>query len=53
MNPAEYREAYAWVHLMLNTDREAKTTLLSYIQQLRGSAFPELSAPNLRIPFPI
>lgn len=40
MNPAEYRESWAWVHLMLRTKPEAKTALLSYLQQLRGHRHP-------------
>jgi hypothetical protein len=40
MNPAEYREAWAWVHLMLRTRPEARTVLLSYLQQLRGNRHP-------------
>lgn len=52
MNPAEYREAYAWVHLLLHSDREAKTTLLSYIQQLRGSRTPGALGPKLEAVFP-
>ena len=40
MNPAEYREAWAWVHLLLHSDPDAKTALLSYLQQLRGTRAP-------------
>jgi hypothetical protein len=40
MTPAEYREAWAWAHLMLNSTPEAKRVLLSYLQQLRGSRHP-------------
>jgi hypothetical protein len=40
MSPAEYRESWAWVHLMLHTDPEARTVLLRYLQQLRGSRPP-------------
>lgn len=40
MSPAEYREAWAWVHLMLHSSPEARTALLSYLQQLRGSRHP-------------
>jgi hypothetical protein len=47
MNPAEYREAWAWVHLMLNSRPEAKTVLLSYLQQLRGSRHPGMLGPKL------
>ncbi|MFO0929823.1 MAG: DUF1570 domain-containing protein [Gemmataceae bacterium] len=48
MSPAEYREAWAWVHLMLHSPRpEAKTVLLSYLQQLRGSRPPGPLGPRL------
>jgi hypothetical protein len=52
MNPAEYREAWAWVHLMLNSQPEARTALLSYLQQLRGSRSPGHLGPKLEKVFP-
>jgi len=47
MNPGEYRESWAWVYLMLRSKPEAKTVLLSYLQQLRGKRHPGLIAPKL------
>lgn len=47
MGPKEYREAWAWVHLMLRSRPEAKTVLLSYLQQLRGKRHPGLLGPKL------
>ena len=47
MKPPEYREAWTWVHLMLHSDPEAKTALLSYVQQLRGSRAPGPLGPSL------
>ena len=47
MNPAEYREAWAWVHLLLHSDPEAKTALLSYLQQLRGTRAPGALAEKI------
>ncbi len=35
MNPAEYHEAWAWVHLMLRGKPESKKVLLDYVHQLR------------------
>jgi hypothetical protein len=35
MTPTEYREAWAWVHLMLRDKPRAKETLLGYLQNLR------------------
>jgi hypothetical protein len=52
MNPAEYRESWAWVHLMLRSKPEAKTVLLSYLQQLRGSRHPGQLGPKLMRVYP-
>jgi hypothetical protein len=52
MNPAEYRESWAWVHLMLRSRPEARTALLSYLQQLRGARHPGLLRPKLAKVFP-
>lgn len=52
MNPAEYREAWAWVHLMMHSKPEARTALLSYLQQLRGARNPGLLGPKLEKVFP-
>jgi hypothetical protein len=48
MTPAEYREAWAWVHWMLR-EPQAKAVLLGYLQQLRvterpGPLYPRLAA---------
>ena len=48
MKPAEYREAWAWVCLMLHGKHEVKTVLLSYIQQLRTERNPGPLRPHLR-----
>jgi hypothetical protein len=40
MERAEYREAWAWTHLMLRGKPEAKSVLLEYIQQLRSNPNP-------------
>jgi hypothetical protein len=47
MAPAEYREAWAWVHLMLQGKPEAKAVLLTYLQQLRTTDKPGPLAPKL------
>ena len=49
MHRPEYREAWAWVHLMLRTSPEARGVLLAYLQQLRtrqsaGPLQPRLAA---------
>jgi hypothetical protein len=52
MTPAEYREAWAWAHLLLRSHPEAKTALLSYLQQLRGLRHPGALRPQLAKVFP-
>lgn len=47
MGPAEYREAWAWTHLMLHGNSDARTALLSYLQQLRGTRQPGHLGPKL------
>lgn len=34
MSRADYQEAWAWVHLMLNSRPEARTALITYLRQL-------------------
>jgi hypothetical protein len=40
MTPAEYREAWAWVHLMLRSTPQAKRVLTGYLQELRTNPRP-------------
>jgi hypothetical protein len=40
MTPAEYRESWAWVHLMLRGKGQGKASLLGYLQQLRTHPNP-------------
>lgn len=47
MTPAEYREAWAWVHLLLRDRVEAKSLLLDYLQQLRTNPNPGPLQPRL------
>jgi hypothetical protein len=47
MNPAEYREAWAWVHLMLRGSAPAKNVLLTYLHELRTNAQPGPLRPRL------
>lgn len=37
MSPADYRESWAWVHLMLRSTPQAKTALVRYLHQLRSN----------------
>jgi hypothetical protein len=52
MTPVEYREAWAWVHLMLHDKAEAKAVLLSYLQQLRTTPTPGPLQPRLAAVYP-
>jgi hypothetical protein len=52
MTPAEYREAWAWVHLMLRGKPEAKAVLTAYLQQLRTNPNPGLLRPRLANIYP-
>lgn len=40
MSPAEYREAWAWVHFMLRGNSKLRPILMNYLQQLRRTAAP-------------
>ena len=52
MTKAEYREAWAWVHLMLRDKPEAKTVLTNYLHQLSLNAAPGALEPKLAAVFP-
>jgi hypothetical protein len=52
MKPAEYRESWAWVHLMLHESPEAKAVLLAYLQQLRTNPTPGPLQPRLAAVLP-
>jgi hypothetical protein len=52
MTPAEYREAWAWVHLILHGNPEAKGVLIGYLQQLRTNPSPGPLTPRLAAVFP-
>lgn len=48
MEKPEYREAWAWVHLMLRSTPAARAVLLDYMQQLRTSPTPGPIGPKLK-----
>jgi hypothetical protein len=52
MNHVEYREAWAWTHLMLRGRPEAKSVLLAYLQQLRSNPNPGPLGPRLAAVLP-
>jgi len=52
MNPAEYREAWAWVHLMLHTNPEARKVLIAYLKDLRSTKSPGSLRTRLATIFP-
>jgi len=47
MNPAEYRESWAWTHLMLRSTPQARAALVAYLQELRTNPHPSLLRPRL------
>jgi hypothetical protein len=51
MTSAEYREAWAWVHLMLRDKAEAKAVLLEYLRQLRLNPNPGPLQPRLAVAY--
>ena len=52
MTPAEYRESWAWVHLMLHSTPEARGVLLQYLQRLRTTDKPGPLQPMLAAVLP-
>lgn len=52
MTPVEYREAWAWVHLMLRGTPECRQALLSYLRELRTNAQPGPLRPRLAAVLP-
>jgi hypothetical protein len=52
MTPAEYRESWAWVHLMLNGGTEGRRVLLGYLRELRTNGRPAPLRPRLQQVFP-
>jgi hypothetical protein len=52
MSPAEYRESWAWVHLLLSSREEVRGILLNYLQQLRTNPNPGPLRPRLVPVFP-
>jgi Protein of unknown function (DUF1570) len=51
MSPMEYRESWAWVHLMLRSTPQAKQALISYLQELRSNPQPGPLRPRLATAF--
>jgi hypothetical protein len=51
MSPGEYRESWAWVHLMLRSTPQAKQALLAYLQELRVNPEPDPLRPRLASAF--
>lgn len=52
MEKPEYREAWAWVHLMLRGGPPVKKVLVEYVAQLRETPTPGPLLPKLREAFP-
>jgi hypothetical protein len=49
---SDYREAWAWVHLMLRSKPEARMVLLDYLRELRSTPNAGLIATRLRSVYP-
>jgi hypothetical protein len=47
MSPADYREAWAWTHLMLKGSPPVRNVLLTYLQELRHTRDPGPLEPRL------
>jgi Protein of unknown function (DUF1570) len=52
MTPSEYREAWAWVHLMLHSKDDARKVLVGYLKELRSTTAPGPLRPRLTAVFP-
>jgi hypothetical protein len=52
MTPAEYREAWAWVHLMMHGNDESRKVLVAYLKELRSTSNPGPLRPRLAAVFP-
>ncbi len=52
MTPAEYRESWAWVHLILRGRADAKAVLTEYLQTLRSNPNPGPLGPRLSAVYP-
>ena len=52
MTPAEYREAWAWTHLMLRGKPEAKSVLVGYLRELRTNSKPGALRTRLQGVYP-
>jgi hypothetical protein len=51
MKTPEYREAWAWVHLMLHSGPEPRKVLVDYLHTLRNTDKPGLLYPKLAAVF--
>jgi hypothetical protein len=51
MSPADYREAWAWAHLMLRSTPKARDVLVGYLQELRSNPQPGPLRPRLATAF--
>jgi len=53
MERAEYREAWAWVHLMLRGKPQARQTMLTYLHQFKNGGTTGKLAPKLQDVHPV
>jgi hypothetical protein len=52
MTPAEYREAWAWVHLMLHDKEDSRKVLVGYLKELRSTKNPGALRARLTAVYP-
>jgi hypothetical protein len=52
MTPGEYRESWAWVHLLLHSSADARKVLVGYLKELRSTSTPGPMRPRLSAIFP-
>ena len=52
MEKAEYREAWAWTHLLLRGDPRGKAALVGYVQEMRTNPAPGPLLPRLGAVYP-
>jgi hypothetical protein len=52
MTPADYREAWAWVHFLLHSTPQARSVLLAYLHDLQAAKAPGPFEPRLAAVIP-
>lgn len=53
MQKADYQEAWAWVHFMLNHNEDSRAVLATYLHELRSNSSPGKLSSKLRMSIPL